>query len=318
MKPKEYCSCKHIYNFRNKLKRKKTNLSIGVSIILAFSFSSTQFVHAEWVEFINDASINIIHSDNINTSAFSADAESDTSINPAYTFGRFYQVNDLTRLRLALDLSADYFDDFNKFDSTEIKGSAMLLHKFGVGFKKPWVRGHVSVGLKETEIDWRDSDLLEVGIASGKRFNERLSGKVGVKFNKREGGSGVIAVPGKPSNVADIESTSLSFDIDYLLSERSQISAGFTHRNGDFDSACTVENVAIVLENENVDAITLDDVFGGCAYRLNGSSNALKLQYSYALGRHSSLNVGYEVREGKADVLEYDTALWNTSFMYSR
>jgi len=296
----------------------KTSLSFGIAIVLAFSFSTTQLVHAEWVEFINDASIHVTHSDNINTSAFSADSESDTSISPAYTFGRFYQVNDLTRLRLALDLSADYYDEFSKFDSTDIKGSAMLLHKFGVGFKKPWIRGHASIGRKETKIDWRDSDLLEIGLASGRRFGERLSGKLGVKFNKRDGGSGVIAVPGKPSNVADMESTSLSFDLDYLLNERSQISAGFTHRNGDFDSACTVENVAIVLENENVDAITLDDVFGGCAYRLDGSSNALKLQYSYALGRHSSLNVGYEVREGKADVLEYDTALWNASFMYSR
>lgn len=318
MESKEYNSLNQFNNFHNKLKRKKTNLSISIAVVLVFSFSSSQSVHAEWVEFINDASINVTHSDNINTSAFSADSESDTSINPAYTFGRFYQVNDLMRLRLALDLSADYYDKFSKFDSTEIKGSAMLLHKFGVGFEKPWIRGHVSAGLKETKINWRDGDLLEVGLASGKRFNDRLSGKVGVKYNKRDGGSGVIAVPGKPSNVADIESTSLSFDLDYLLTERSQLSAGFTHRNGDFDSACTPENVAIVLENENVDAITLDGIFGGCAYRLDGSSNALKLQYSYALGRHSSLNVGYEVREGKADILEYDTSLWNASFMYSR
>jgi len=59
-------------------------------------------------------------------------------------------------------------------------------------------------------------------------------------------------------------------------------------------------------------------VFGGCVYRLDGTSNALKLQYSYAISRHSSLNLGYQKRQAKADVLDYDSDIWNLSFMYSR
>ena len=40
--------------------------------------------------------------------------------------------------------------------------------------------------------------------------------------------------------------------------------------------------------------------------------------YNYAVSRHSSLNLGYQVIKGEADVLDYDTAIWNASFMYSR
>lgn len=274
--------------------------------------------HAEWVEFINDTSVSIKYDDNVNLSAFSSDTESDLSINPRYTFGRFYQVDDLTRLRLSLNLSAIKFKEFNDLSSVDAVGSAVIRHKFGIGFNKPWIRGEVSAGIKEAKVDERDSNLYALGLSAGKRITDRLSGQIDLKYDKRDGGAGPEGAPGVSRQVFDLENTSLSLGLDYLLDERSQVSANVTHRTGEFDSACTPENVNIVLANENINAIILDEVFGGCAYQVDGSSNALKLQYSYALGRHSSLNVGYEVREGEADVLDYDSSLWNASFMYSK
>lgn len=296
--------------------KKKLNTLLSLVPILALSPIST--LQAEWVEFVNDASFTVQYNDNVNVSAFSNDAETDISFNPKYTFGRFYQINDLTRLRLTTDLSAKIFDEFNDLSSIDVSGTAMVQHKFGVGFNKPWVRGQISVGLKEATEAERDSDLFEIGLSVGKRINDRLSGQAGISFEKRDGANGRVVDPSIPTNVFDQENLNLSLGMEYLLNERSQVSANLNYRDGEFDSACTVDNVAKVLQNENVKALIFDDIFGGCAYRVDGSSTALKLQYSYALDRHLSLNLGYEVRDGKAGVLDYDSALWIASIMYSR
>jgi hypothetical protein len=273
--------------------------------------------HAEWVEYINDASVGITYTDNLNKSAFHSDEHTDRFITPSYTFGRYYQANDLSRVRLDLNLSANLHDDFDKLDSVNITGSTSIVHKLGVGFNKPWVRAKLSIGHKNAAVKIRDGTLRGVNLSAGKRITDRLSGQIGINYNKRTGGKGDVVVDTLSTRVFDIENSSISVNFDYLLNQRSQISAAITHRNGEFHSACTPENAAIVLDNEDVKAITVDEVFNGCVYQLEGSGNAIRLQYSYALGRHSSLNVAYEKRDTKVDVLEYDTSLWNISYMYS-
>lgn len=309
------------YKIENK---KQLNISLGnfrqitLYIGLGLSLYPISPLHAEWVEYFNDVSISVANNDNINVSAFSNDQESDTLINPQYSFGRYYQVDDLTRLRLELGLSAEFYDKFDDLNSVDISANSIIKHKFGIGFNKPWVRGKLSVGRKKAEVAIRDSDLYDVGLSGGKRIGERASGQIGLSYHQRNGGTGVVEVLGISSDVFDTDSLNLSVSMDYLLGERSQISANLTHRKGDFDSACTPENVGIVLANEDVKAVTVDQVFGGCAYRVNGSGNALDLQYNYAVGKYSSLNLGYEIRKGEADVLDYDSSLWKASFMYSR
>ncbi|MEE9328193.1 MAG: hypothetical protein V3U71_12985 [Cocleimonas sp.] len=274
--------------------------------------------HAEWVEYINNASVGITYSDNLNQSAFDSDEHTDRFITPSYTVGRYYQANDLTRVRLDLNLSANIHDEFDKLDSVNITGSTSVVHKLGVGFNKPWIRGKVSIGHKNAAVKIRDGTLRGLNLSAGKRITDRLSGQVGINYNKRTGGKGEVVVDTLSTRVFDIENKSISVNFDYLLSQRSQLSAALTHRNGEFDGACTEENAGIVLDNEDVKAITFDDVFKGCVYQLEGSGNSLRLRYSYALGRHSSVNVAYEKRDMKVDVLDYDTSLWNISYMYSK
>lgn len=299
------------YQYKNKRKAL-------LSLVPILAFSPLNTLQAEWVEFVNDASFTVQYNDNINVSAFSNDMETDISFNPKYSFGRFYQINDLTRLRLTTDFSASIFDEFNDLSSIDVAGTAMVQHKFGVGFNKPWIRGQISVGLKEATEAERDSDMFEVGVSVGKRITDRLSGQAGISYDKRDGANGRVVDPAIPTNVFDQENLNLSLGMEYLLNERSLVSGNLTYRDGEFDSACTVENVAKVLQSEDVKALIFDDIFGGCAYRVDGSSTALKLQYSYALDRHFSFNLGYEIRDGKAEVLDYDSALWIASIMYSR
>jgi len=104
---------------------------------------------------------------------------------------------------------------------------------------------------------------------------------------------------------------------NFLLTNRLLLLGAIRHFDGDIISACTTGNVGTVLAEEDVQAITADAVFGGCVYRLNGDGNSASLDLSYAIGRHSSLNIGADYLTGKADVLEYRNTVFRASFMYS-
>lgn len=288
--------------------------TFGIAIVFAIPISSAQ---AEWVDKVADVSIEFLATDNLNTSAFNADEEDDVGVIPRVSLGRFYQATDLTRLRLTLDLSSEAYDEFDKLNSTTVMARAVLRHKFGIGPREPWLRVSLAGGQKFADVDIRDSDLFEFGLRYGHRFAERADASVGFRYNLRDGGTGVVAVPGIETDVFDISNWSVDGTLNYLLTNKSLLSMTYTFRSGEFDSACTVGNVGIVLANENVKAITLDDVFGGCVYRLEGNSNSLNANYSYALGRHAAFNAGFEYRNGKADVLGYETSIFRLSFNYS-
>jgi hypothetical protein len=65
--------------------------------------------------------------------------------------------------------------------------------------------------------------------------------------------------------------------------------------------------VGRVLAVENVKAIALDSVFGGCVYRLDGTGHAGFFNLSYGFTDQISLDFGYRYQYGKADVLTYSS-----------
>ena len=294
--------------------RVRVFLALAMAMAGALAVST---VRAEWADIIADVSLELLHTDNLNQSAFNADMESDTGIVPRLSLGRYYQANDLTRVRLTVDLSAEHYDEFDKLDSVTAMAGVVLQHKFGIGPQKPWLRAGLAFGRKDAEVGIRDSDLIEASLRTGKRLSERMDGSLGFRYFRRDGGTGVAIEPGIGGNVFDINNWSVDGTLNYLLTDKSLLSATYTYRNGEFDSACTPGNVGTVLANENVRAITLDDVFGGCVYRLDGNSDSLYVNYGYALGHHAALNAGIEYRNGKADVLGYETTIFRISLNYS-
>ena len=163
-----------------------------------------------------------------------------------------------------------------------------------------------------------DSKIYDIGVRSGKRFTPRLDASIGYDFHYRDGrDTGIGAAPPIGTDVFDQSNHTISGNLNYLVTNKLLLSAGYAYLNGDFDSACTVANVGTVLANEDVKAIILDNVFGGCVYRLDGDVNILSLNLSYALNNHASLNIGYTHRDGEADFLEYESSIVQASFNYS-
>jgi len=292
----------------------KTTCCFG---ILLLSLLLPAAAHSEWAEWKFKPGAEYRHENNLNFSAFGNDKESDNIFNPYVGGGRFYQLGDRTRLRLTADLDVHVYDSWDQLNSWSISGSAALSHKFGVGLTAPWLRPFLTIGYKDVRADIRSGLFIHTGIIFGKRFTPRFDIAANLEYRDRNGKNGVQIVPGIGPDVFDQNRFSISLYGNFLLSEHWLLSASLGHFDGDFDSACTPENVAIVLATEDVKAITLDSVFGGCVYRLDGKGNNARADISFSATRHSSLNFGVAYQKGKGDVQDYKNTILRASFIYS-
>ncbi len=270
-------------------------------------------VQAEWVESIAEAELGLAYDNNLNRTAFTEDEEEDHELIGTVSLGRYYQVNDNTRFSITGDLGVRALDQFDELNSASIGTTAILHYKFGVGVNEPWVQGFASLSYLDVRDHARDSTIFDVGARAGKRFMPRLDGWVEYFYRTRDGGTGPVVVPTIDTDVFDQDFSKISANLNFLATNRLLLSAGYSYRDGDFDSACTPGNVGTVFALEDVKAIAFDDVFGGCVYRLDGTLRTMSLGASYALGRETALLFTYENNDGKADVLHYSGKIYRIS-----
>jgi hypothetical protein len=164
----------------------------------------------------------------------------------------------------------------------------------------------------------RDSLLYEAGAELIKRFSPRFDAALFGRYTNRDGGNGTPVVPNLGSDVWDQQNFEVGARANFLVLPQLLLTGGYTYRNGDFDSSCTVGNVGKVFAREgaNVKAIAVNDVFGGCTYRLGGDSHTASVDLNYGIGRRWAVDVGYKFRQGKADVLIYRNNIVTISVLF--
>ena len=271
--------------------------------------------NAQWVEWIGDIELTVGSNDNLNVSAFSNDKEDDNLFRVRGTFGRFYQFNGNTRAHIAVGLASDDYTDVDLMNAITTSLDLGVRHKFGLGFDVPYIQFNINYEDRNVDADLRDSENLTATIEVGKNMTDRfsLAGSVAVHSNDGNAGETIAPVSNEPF---DDDFWTASIFADYVLAEDWLLSLDFTRREGDFHSACTPVNVAIVLANEQVQAITLDEAFNGCAYQVDGSANIVSASLGYAISSHSAINVGVQFFGGEADVLSYSGRTFQISYNY--
>lgn len=272
--------------------------------------------NGEWVEWIADAEISYASIDNLNLSAFSDDTHSDERLALNTIFGRIYQFNGFTRMSVAIELDAEKYLDFDSLDNKQFAANFGIRHKFGLGFYQPYLQFNINYSHKEVEWDANSTDILFSTLEFGQHINNQLSLAASIDFTSAEGEAGWVIIPELSSDVYDQTFMHVSFFADYIISQDWLVSVSYAYRQGDFQSSCSKANVAKVLEVENVLAITKDDIFGGCVYKLDGSSHIYSALLSYSLTSHSAINFVMEHYQGEADVLDYQNTSYSLSFNY--
>jgi hypothetical protein len=271
---------------------------------------------AEWAEWILEPAIEYRHEDNVNLSAFDEDELSDSIIGAWVRGGRVRQIGNFTRLQLTATADYRYYDTYDGMNRLGLQGTAAVVHKFGLGPAKPYLRPYLTIGYREYDVDIRSGWFGELGVQLGKRFTPRFDGYLALEYQNREAENGPGIVPGIGNDVFDISGLSFSATGNYLLAERWNLSGELGYYDGDFASNCDGGNVDIVLDSEYVKAIIRDPAFGGCSYRLGGDAWSAELNLTYALSSHASINAGFAYLDGQSDVLEYSNTVWRASLIY--
>jgi len=292
---------------------KKVLISIFSSLVLSGPVAASQ---GEWVEWIADAQLSYAAIDNLNLSAFSNDSQNDQRLALTGVAGRFYQFNGFTRMSIALEIDVEKFQAFDLLDNVQLGGNIGLRHKFGLGFFQPYLQ--FNVDYRQKEVDWHvySRNILFTRLEVGKHLDEQFSFAASFDFTLTEGEAGPVINPELSSDVFDQSFAHISVFADYMISQDWLLSASYARRQGDFHSACSKDNVAKVIEVERVKAITQDDVFGGCVYKLEGGANIYSALLSYSLNNHSAINLLAEHYQGRADVLDYQSTSYSLSLNY--
>ena len=289
-------------------------LGYRIAVVVALLLG-TMPANAEWVDWISDLEVAVQTSDNVNLSAFSADRADDTSWHADARGGRVFQLADRTRLTLAVSAVGELYSDWDKLNAGQLGGALALRHKFGLG-NAPWLRLSFLGGYKWVDVSQRSGRRFEVGVSAGKRLTSRIDGALSYTFTDRDGDTGPAADPAVPTNVFDQTYHLLTLSGNVLLLEPLLLTAGYTLRLGEFDSACTVGNVARVFQKADVKAISLDPVFGGCVYRLEGTGHSGFANLSYGIGARVSVDASYRFQWGKADSLTYRANTGRLTLVY--
>jgi len=292
----------------------KMILAVPVTIIILSTPVVAQ--QGEWVEWIADAELSYAAIDNLNLSAFSDDTHSDKRVALDGIVGRFYQFNGFTRMSLSLELDVEKHQEFDSLDNRQLGANVGVRHKFGLGFYQPYLQFNVNYRHQEVEWDANSIDITFTTLEFGQHINNQLSLAASIDFTATTGNERPVIVPELASDVFDQRFIHFSVFVDYILSQEWLLSASYSRRQGDFNSSCSQANVAKVLEVEQVKAITKDDVFGGCVYKLEGNSNIYSASLGYSLSNHAGLNFVVEHYQGKAEVLDYQRTSYSLSFNY--
>ncbi len=289
---------------------------------LVFLSGSVAAENAQWVEWIGDVELAYGSADNLNLSAFAEEEVDDELFQVTAALGRYYQIDGNTRMHIAATLASAHYNDIDGLDNLSAGLRFGVRHKFGVGLEVPYLQVSLGYTDRDFDDDVRDREEFEISVEVGKNFSERFSLAGVFTATSADGDPGPVVplidffgIPNIPSDPFDHDFWTVSIFADYVLTHEWLASFECTRRDGDFDSACSV-NLDKVVAAEQVKAITFQTAFPGCAYQVDGTANIFSVSLGYAISGHSGLNFGVRFYEGDADVLDYSSSSFQFSYNY--
>ena len=274
---------------------------------------------ADAAEWGFDANAGLEHSDNVSNAVEAADKKSDNSATVGVSGSMFRQLGDNTGLGVGLVAeSASYFR-YSGLNNLGIGIRGQLRQKFGLGSDAPWAALALRALHRDYHYDYRDGWQYDAGVSAGKTFGERWNLSAFVKYDRYETDKQQPEVlPGVSAAAYDVAGWTFGARTAFLLMQRDTLSFLASRRHGTVTAVTPIDPE--ILEYSS--AVALDPVFSGnpIAYRISTDTDTLSLNWSHALGRHSSFNLGYVYLRSKGDeeLGAYTTNVVNLSVFYSR
>ena len=266
-----------------------------------------------------DAAIGIDHSDNVSNATETADRKSDGDATASVSVVLHEPLGDYTGLGLSLIAeSVDYFR-YSGLDNFAAGARAQLLHKFGLGADAPRAAFSLRALHRDYHYDFRDGWQYDAGLIVARRIGERWNVSGNVLYDKYAADNLQPAVlPGVSSAAYDVAGWTFGVHAAFLLTGVDRLSFSYSRRHGSV-TAMTPPDLELL---EYSDAVARDPVFSGntIAYRIKADSDTLSANWSHAIGRHSSVNIGHAYRrtQGDEELDAYTANMINLGISYSR
>lgn len=173
---------------------------------------------------------------------------------------------------------------------------------------------------RDYSYDYRDGWQYDVGLSAGTCLGERWDVNASVQYDRYEADRLQKAVlPGISTAAYDVAGWTFGVQAAFLLTEVDTLSFSCSRRHGRV-TAVTRPDYEVL---EYSSAVARDPVFGGnpIAYRINVDADTWSANWSHAIGRHASVNLGYAYRrsrgDGDEDADAYTANMINVSVSYS-
>lgn len=295
---------------------KHCNLYSRISPVLALLLFCPMAGGAEWGF---DANIGIDHSDNVSNAIIAADKKSDSAATMSLAGVLHQQLGDNTGLGLSLLAESVGYFQYSGLDDLGVGARAQLRHKLGLGPDAPWAAFALSALHRDYHYDSRDGWQYNAGLSAGKRIGERWNVSGSLQYDRYEADNLQSAVlPGVSSAAYDVAGWTFGAQGAFLLTEADTLSISGSRRHGTI-TAITPPDLEIL---DYSSAVARDPVFSGnpIAYRIITDTDTLSINWSHAIGRYSSVNLGYAYRrtEGYEELDAYTANMINLSVSYSR
>jgi hypothetical protein len=234
------------------------------------------------------------HDDNVGDARDYSDRVSDFSASGTLSMLRLIPVGESYSLTAGGDLSGQLYDHLSGLRNASIDGLLSLKKKWGLGAFAAWSRAQVSVARSDYEDSYRDVTIYRASVEMGKRIDERWNLAVKYAFERRAAAPGAPEIYGVSSDAFSQTGRSFTANAQYALSDRLSLALGSLLRHGDVVSTTLSEGQYYPFAV--LKAAAPDPAFGSeaYAYRLDGTTYAVRLGADYSLTDHSLIGGGFQ------------------------
>ena len=266
-----------------------------------------------------DLSFDLGYEDNLLRAEVESDRLEDHSLNLSAAVGYPVLLGEHSGLYLRGAVESREYQTYGRFDHLRFTGSATWRYKPDLRFTAPWFSAGVTIA------DWtydrselRDSHVWELEVMAGKRFTDRISGRLGAAYRERHATTDQLGLLAD-ERLFDMTNRRWFAGLDYRYGPVTWYGR-LTRQSGDVISSA-VPTRKVVLASEE---IQFDDAAPRAAdgrfrfgYRLNAVTRLFDLGANIAVSRTSAIDVALQY----ADVAgtggnDYDNLTLHIAYMH--
>ncbi|HEY4136968.1 MAG TPA: hypothetical protein VGN65_00830, partial [Casimicrobiaceae bacterium] len=138
----------------------------------------------------------VFHSSNLSNAQYSPDVRPDSAALFRAQIGPLFAPGASDTISVVAFARGELYRRYHGLDNAVVGAHADIRHKFGVGYRAPWLRITLEGSHDDYDDALRDSNRLLLDAEFGVRYSEALDVAAGISYDRRYDSHGDSLVPG--------------------------------------------------------------------------------------------------------------------------